>query len=69
MADWTDEASATTEFFEKVALENLKHQRKLAPVGRCHYCTEGLHKDQLFCDNDCRDDWQRDQDAKARNRR
>ena len=69
MADWTDEASATTEFFEKVALDNLKHQRRLTAKGRCYNCDEGLHKDELFCDGDCRDDWQREQDAKARNRK
>ena len=67
MADWIDEAAATTELLAKVALENIKHQRRLLMKGRCHYCDEALHE-QLFCDEDCRDDWQREQDAKARNR-
>lgn len=34
-------------------------QRQLSPTGQCHNCEEPLAHDQLFCDQDCRDDWQK----------
>lgn len=66
MADWTDEASATTELLEKVALSNVKNVKRLTPMGYCHNCRENLAHDLTFCDADCRDDWERVQSAKRR---
>lgn len=69
MADWTDNASETTEFFEKVALQNIKQVVPLQPKGACHNCDFKLEAEHLFCDADCRDDWEREQAAKRRNGR
>lgn len=34
--------------------------RRLSPIGQCHNCRETLKEEgQLFCDTDCRDDYQR----------
>lgn len=40
---------------------------ELIAVGFCHYCGETVRPGHLFCDPDCRDDWQREQDRKKRN--
>lgn len=69
MADWTDNASETTEFFEKVALQNIKQVVPLQAKGACYNCDSKLAPENLFCDADCRDDWEREQAAKRRNGR
>ena len=72
MADWTDVATDTTELLERVALQNAKAAaRKLPVTGSCHYCQAwfGDTSTQHFCDEDCRNDWQHEQDAKRRNGR
>lgn len=68
LSDWTDEASATQELLESVAIANVRNQKQflLKPAGFCHNCGEGLKVDLLFCDADCRDDWERERAAKRR---
>lgn len=43
--------------------------RYLVPVatGACHWCSADLWHGGIFCGAECRDDWQREQDAKRRN--
>lgn len=38
------------------AIEACRAAPVLKPTGRCHNCME--HVGSLFCDDDCRDDWQ-----------
>ncbi|MDN2678480.1 hypothetical protein [Janthinobacterium sp. SUN033] len=38
----------------------------LVAQGCCHYCDEPLAPALLFCDADCRDDYDKEQAAKAR---
>lgn len=32
--------------------------RELQPIHRCHNCEMVIDAEQLFCDADCRNDWQ-----------
>lgn len=41
----------------------------LLPVGACHYCDSLLRADKLFCDAECRDEWERERIARIRNGR
>ena len=43
--------------------------RELFPVGSCYYCDCTVGHGQLFCDTLCRDDYQMEQVALARNGR
>ena len=65
MADLYDQASAREEQDRadapKVRLPTLK------ACGACHYCNEPLHTGMLFCNKECRDDYEAWQDAQRRN--
>ena len=65
MADFADDAQEINELHLEKSLrefqENAKRQA-LKPLGFCRYCEESIAKDaknQLFCDVDCRDDYER----------
>ncbi|MDR2092328.1 MAG: DUF2116 family Zn-ribbon domain-containing protein [Azoarcus sp.] len=63
MADIIDLANATA---EKIAADAL-HQRKPEgpmPTGVCLYCGEPLPDGRRWCDANCRDDWQKEQNMK-----
>lgn len=34
-------------------------ERELQPIGRCHWCLDGVDGDKVFCDEDCASDYQR----------
>jgi deferrochelatase/peroxidase EfeB len=50
--DLTDRATAR-------ALQDK--QRGLLFSGYCYYCYERTRSPHIFCDNDCRTDWEREQ--------
>ncbi|MDX8124950.1 hypothetical protein SKZ59_24540 [Janthinobacterium sp. GMG2] len=54
--------------FAEVArgLAAVRGRPALAPHGGCHYCDEALAPALLFCDVDCRDDYDKELAAKAR---
>ena len=54
--------------FAEVArgLAAVRRRPALAPHGCCHYCDEALAPALLFCDVDCRDDYDKEQAAMAR---
>jgi hypothetical protein len=57
--DLADKAQQVNELFQKEALEKRKTPGPKAK-GECYYCEEPLEPGQRWCDNDCRDDWQRE---------
>lgn len=68
--DPLDQASRLTEETIQRGIDEARakaKKRELKPTGRCHWCEERIGRDQLFCDHDCRDDWQNEQDRKRRN--
>jgi hypothetical protein len=54
--------------FAEVArgLAAVRSRRALVAHGCCHYCDEALAPVLLFCDVDCRDDYDKEQAANAR---
>jgi len=63
--DISDQATRREEEFTAAALAVRKPAIK--PVGVCHSCGEDVGETKLFCDGDCRDDWQRIKSANERN--
>lgn len=41
------------------ALKNHRNKKRLTACGKCLYCEESVSNDLLFCDTDCRDDYQK----------
>lgn len=62
MADEADIAAAATEI--ALAAARLRRLPVLPHTGRCHNCDAEVG-DALFCDGDCRDDWQRRERARG----
>lgn len=68
MADDVDVASENELFNIELAKRNMKANAvQLVSTGCCHNCEEPVSDQQLFCDADCRDDWDKEQAAKRRN--
>lgn len=61
--DIYDQATEQEEFARESALAIARKESiKLKPSGYCYNCEELINnKLNLFCDADCRDDWQRRQ--------
>lgn len=58
MSDIIDQANERAEQFLSHAIGNVANGHKMKPCGLCFNCEEALPPDQLFCNPDCRDDWQ-----------
>ena len=63
--DLADQAEAAEQRFRDAALSVRKPT--LVPCGQCHFCAEPLRSGLLFCGAECRDDHEREQDARRRN--
>ena len=63
-----DEVDLANDHIEREMAIRLKHRRpfNLVPRGSCHNCDGLVKPAHLFCDADCRDDYERVQKAKAR---
>lgn len=67
-----DDADRAEERIENTiadALAEVRRKPSLIAVGHCHSCGEAIAPGHLFCDADCRTDWQALQDARKRNGR
>ena len=66
MANEADEAAVAEELFLKVSLANSRNQLvdSPKPKGFCLNCDEKIPLPMRWCDKDCRDDWQRSENAK-----
>lgn len=70
----SDEVDKANELSEVLLAASLKAPRpRLAPKGECHFCGENLMdsflKGSLFCNQDCRDDFERQERMRAINGR
>lgn len=66
-ADPMDRASVES---ERLLEEQLRVARSAKPItlpfiGKCHYCDEGLEPGHRFCDEHCRDDYEKLQRSRA----
>ncbi len=55
--DIADEAQDLTDLELDLALKNLKQEHVLQATGSCYYCDDYVDSG-LFCDSDCRDDYE-----------
>lgn len=60
MADHADDASQATELFLRAALTQAQQSRPTLPgvAGYCRNCDQQV-AEGYFCDQDCRDDYQK----------
>lgn len=65
MADICDLAQEHIELEAPLILAASKKPDGPKPNGVCHNCGESICDGTLFCDTDCRDDWERTQRAIA----
>jgi hypothetical protein len=65
MSDDADRAGEIIDRMNESAA--LLRKPTLQAVGFCHNCGEWVEPRRLFCSVECRDDWQRERDAEARN--
>jgi hypothetical protein len=67
LSDAGDRAQQATEDLTSFTISNIRSNvgRTLLHSGYCYYCDEKVRSPHLFCDLDCRDDWEREQKLKA----
>ncbi|WP_345857470.1 DUF2116 family Zn-ribbon domain-containing protein [Shewanella algae] len=67
MSNEADEAQRVSELFDNLAIAQArKPVQTAASTGRCLYCSAPVAAEARFCDADCRDDFERLQQLKAR---
>lgn len=67
MADVCDRADEAIQANLEAALQQSRgRQTPLSPVGQCHACGAPL-RSGVFCDAECKDDWEYIEAAKRRN--
>lgn len=54
-----DQDAATQELMLNFAVEKVVHQPVLKPTGTCYNCLERVGGCRLFCDVDCREDYEK----------
>lgn len=59
MADEADRAQELQEAALEIALRKQKSKLTLHATGRCLWCSEPTGSEGLFCDSDCRDDYEK----------
>lgn len=64
-ADMTSDRMDAEEEFRR--RQRAVEAPRLKPSGQCHHCEEPL-RFAVFCDNECRDDWQVAEHARIRNK-
>ena len=69
MADEIDKANDHAEMMLAKQVEAARQIHKaIEETGKCLFCDEDLEKGKRWCDEGCRDDWQRLEDSKRRNK-
>ena len=65
--DDIDRAQEREQFDREMSIR-CRHasMQQLEPDGSCHFCSATVASGVRFCDKDCLDDWQREQDARRR---
>lgn len=59
MADTIDYAEAAYSKILEASISKSRLHRKLPDIGHCYNCQEPLNSGSLFCDADCRDDYEK----------
>lgn len=64
--DSLDRAQDETDFLTGAAIRNIRNniQRGLKPMGQCYYCDSPIGSSLLFCNADCRQDFEHEEKVK-----
>jgi hypothetical protein len=64
--DMLDKAQQNIDDLTEYTIKNIRAQTKSSLIfsGFCYYCDETVHSPHIFCDLDCRDDWEREKRLK-----
>lgn len=66
MSDDADRAQWRIEKDLQVAMEHARSMPGMRGHGECHFCAEPVAPGALFCNRDCRDDFEREAAARQR---
>jgi len=69
MSDHADIADSRIFATVSAGLAAVRRRPVLLPDCHCHFCDETLQPEILFCNDDCRDDYEKEEAARARNGR
>lgn len=69
MSDKADDADALVELQLRAAMTCRQRQVMRQFTGCCYWCREPVESPRIFCDADCRDDFERDAAIKGRVKR
>lgn len=62
-SDSSDHASEVEDRLKEYELQRIRQARNKAssmpPSGYCYYCSSSVATPKLWCDSDCREDWER----------
>ncbi len=58
MGDAADRAQPHVDALVADAVDRARHQQRLPAIGECHACGDALPAPQLFCDDECREDFE-----------
>lgn len=65
--DDADRASDREDIARAAAVEAVRARiERLPSLGYCYYCGEALRAGKRFCDSDCRDDYERQEELQRR---
>ena len=67
MADEIDNAQADELFHREQQIRAAVGKPSLPAVGSCYFCFECVAPGLRFCDPDCRDGWEEEENARTRN--
>jgi hypothetical protein len=63
--DQFDRATELEEKQRELSIEANRQGRRLIPVGRCFNCDSPVPASHVFCDADCRDDYEKREKTKC----
>ena len=66
MSDVADMSDKNVETFIASAIAHARGGVRMRCTGACRFCDEPVAPDTLFCDRDCRDDFERERAARVR---
>lgn len=66
MSDHADVSDKLIEMVVRIGLNSVRSQPALVADGRCYFCDEKIVSHILFCNVDCRDDYEKEQNALRR---
>lgn len=60
MSDFADMSDKLIEAFTAAAVARASGKPVMKATGQCRFCEEPVNPGLLFCDRDCRDDFERE---------